>query len=84
LSVEERQVSIDEIISGLSSGTLTEVFGAGTAAVVAPVGVLQYKDRDYRIADGGVGRLTQKFYDYLTGIQYGKEKDPFGWTEIVC
>lgn len=84
LKVEERQVSIDEIVAGLQSGKVTEVFGAGTAAVVSPVGLLRYKGTDHQVGNGGVGQYTQKFYDYLTGIQYGKEKDPFGWTEIVC
>lgn len=84
LKVEERPIAIEEIISGIKSGEITEIFGSGTAAVVSPVGVLQYKAQDYQVAHGGVGELTQKFYDFLTGIQYGKEKDPFGWSEIVC
>lgn len=84
LKVEERKISIDEVIAGIQSGTVTEVFGSGTAAVVSPVGVLSYKGIDHQVGNGSVGRYTQKFYDYLTGIQYGKEKDIFGWTEIVC
>jgi branched-chain amino acid aminotransferase len=84
LKVEERQVDIAEIIAGLKSGLVTEVFGSGTAAVVSPVGLLRYKGTDHQVGNGGVGTYTQKFYDYLTGIQYGKEKDVFGWTEIVC
>ncbi len=84
IEVEERQVDINELVKDLASGKVTEVFGSGTAAVVSPVGLLQYKGTDYKVAQGEVGELTLKFYNYLTGIQYGKEKDPFGWTEIVC
>ncbi len=81
--VEERRVSVDELVSAAKDGTLEEVFGTGTAAVVSPVGKLRYMDDVMTISDGGIGELTQKLYDELTGIQWGKKDDPFGWRVEV-
>ena len=64
-------------------GTLEEVFGTGTAAVISPVGELRYKDDVVTINNFEIGELTQKLYDTLTGIQWGKLEDKYGWTQIV-
>ena len=82
--VEERLISIDELISGIESGHVEEVWGTGTAAVVSPVGEVSYKGKTYVIKDGGIGELTHKLYEELTGIQWGKLPDKFGWTTKVC
>ncbi len=79
LPVEERRVSVDEILEAAHNGTLEEVFGTGTAAVVSPVGKLRFKDEVMTIGNGDIGELTQKLYDTITGIQWGKLDDPFGW-----
>jgi len=79
LPVEERKVSIDEVIEGAKSGALTEAFGTGTAAVVSPVGSLCYGEDCFPVGDGKIGKLTQRFYDTLTGIQYGRLPDPHDW-----
>lgn len=81
--VEERLVSIDEIIEGIETGRVQEVFGTGTACVISPVGVLGYKGRDYVIGDGDVGSITRRLYEELTSIQYGTDEDRFGWIQIV-
>ena len=60
-------------------GKLEEVFGSGTAAVVSPVKKLDYEDQSAFINNGEIGPLTQKLYDTMTGIQYGKLPDEFGW-----
>ena len=77
--VEERKVSVDELVAAAKDGTLEEVFGTGTAAVISPVGKLRYRDDVMTIGDGGIGELTQKLYDTLTGIQWGRLEDPMGW-----
>ena len=77
--VEERRISVDELVAAAKDGTLEEVWGTGTAAVVSPVGKLRYVDDVMTIGDGGIGELTQKLYDELTGIQWGKKEDPYGW-----
>jgi branched-chain amino acid aminotransferase len=80
LSVRERLVSIDEVIEGISSGKLVEMFGCGTAAIIAPVGSLWYHDKPYTISDGKTGKLAQHLFDELTGIQSGEREDPYGWV----
>ena len=76
---EEARLNIDEIFADAKSGKLTEAFGTGTAAVISPVGTLAMKDEKITIGDGGIGKVAQSLYDTLTGIQYGRLEDKFGW-----
>ena len=80
-TVEERKVDIDTIMADILSGKITEAFGSGTAAVITPVGALCYKEQNISIGSGGVGTLTRKLYDTLTGIQTGHIPDRFGWVK---
>ncbi|MBQ8658400.1 MAG: branched-chain amino acid aminotransferase [Clostridia bacterium] len=77
--VSERLLSVDELVSALESGELKEAWGCGTAAVVSPIGKLAYNDKEYVVGNGGIGEVTQKLYDILTGIQWGKIEDKFNW-----
>ena len=81
--VEEKRLSIDEVIADAKSGKLTEAFGTGTAAVVSPVNKIAYKEEEVNVGDGNIGTITQKLYDTLTGIQFGKLADPFGWITKI-
>ena len=81
--VAERKISIDELMQAHGSGSLKEVFGAGTAAVISPVGQIKYGDEVITIADNQVGPIAQKYYNAITGIQYGKAEDPMGWIVSV-
>jgi len=78
-SVEERLVSIDELLEAQKSGTLEEIFGTGTAAVISPVGKLRIQDKDLTVADGNTGSLSRKLFDTLSGIQRGTLEDKFNW-----
>ena len=78
--VEERLISVDELAKAMADGTLEEAFGSGTAAVVSPIGALIYKDKEYVVNGGKIGKLTQHLYDTLTSIQWGKAEDKFGWV----
>jgi branched-chain amino acid aminotransferase len=78
--VSERQISIDEVVTAYKAGTLEEVFGTGTAAVISPVGQLAYKGQRMVVGGGKIGPTTQKLYDAIVGIQYGTAPDPHGWT----
>lgn len=78
--VEEGRLAIDDIFDDVKAGKLTEAFGTGTAAVVSPVGELCFKGEKAAVGDGGIGRVTRRLYDTLTGIQLGQEPDPFGWV----
>ena len=83
LTVSERKISIAEVLDAHDAGKLKEVFGSGTAAVISPVGEIKYGDKRINIGDGAVGPLSQRFYNSLTDIQYGKADDPFGWIVPV-
>ncbi|MDR2142177.1 MAG: branched-chain amino acid aminotransferase [Deltaproteobacteria bacterium] len=83
LPAEERPLEIEELIAAQKSGRLSEAFGSGTAAVISPVGLLHYQEKDYVVADGQVGRITQTLYDELVSIQYGFKTDPYGWVELL-
>ena len=79
-SVSERLLSLDELVDAMEKGVLEEAWGCGTAAVVSPIGKLAVGEKEYVINDGKIGEVTQKLYDVLTGIQWGKTKDPFNWV----
>ena len=81
--VSERLLSVDELVDALKAGKLEEAWGCGTAAVVSPIGKLSYLDEEYIINDGKIGEVTQMLYDTLTGIQWGKIEDSYGWTVKV-
>jgi branched-chain amino acid aminotransferase len=81
--VEERQIDVNELMSDIRAGKVTEAFGSGTAAVITPVGKLCYMDECLQLTGGKVGEITQKLYDTLTGIQTGKLDDRFGWVKFI-
>ena len=83
VSVEERLISAQELFDAAESGKLEEAWGSGTAAVVSPIGELAMGDKVVTVNGGQIGRLTQRLYDTLTGIQWGTEPDPYGWTVPV-
>lgn len=81
--VSERLLSIDEVVEKYNQGKFKEMFGSGTAAVISPVGELKYGDTIMNINNGEIGEVSQMLYDTLTGIQWGKIEDTFGWTVPV-
>jgi len=83
LRVSERPVTIDEVAAAARTGTLEEVWGTGTAAVISPVGELAYKGERLVINGGRIGTLTQQLYDAIVEIQYGTAPDTRGWTVPV-
>ena len=83
MDVEERRISVDELLKAQKDGKLEECFGTGTAAVISPVGKLRYKDEVMVIGGGEIGPVSQKIYDTVTGIQLGKLEDKFGWRVVV-
>jgi branched-chain amino acid aminotransferase len=83
LKISERMISIDEVVDACDKGTMNEMFASGTAAVISPVGEIGYKGKNIKIGDGATGKLAQRFYDEITGIQNGVKKDPFNWRVMV-
>ncbi len=82
--VEERLFSVDELFEAAANGTLEEAWGTGTAAVVSPIGQLFYEGKAYTVSNNLIGEVTQKLYDNLTGIQWGKVEDKYNWIVKVC
>lgn len=82
--VHERLLTAQELFDAAENGTLEEAWGSGTAAVISPIGEMDWDGRKANINHGQIGSLTQKLYDTLTGIQWGIEPDPYGWTVKVC
>ena len=80
---EERLISVDELFEAAANGTLEEAWCVGTAAVISPIGGLSYEGKDYVINNKQIGEISQKLYDELTGLQWGRKPDPYGWTMIV-
>lgn len=83
IPVEERQISVDEVVAAAESGEMEECFGTGTAAVVSPVGELRYEEEKMEIGGGKIGEVTQRIYDTITGIQLGRIEGPAGWSVEV-
>ncbi|MCQ2479421.1 MAG: branched-chain amino acid aminotransferase [Clostridia bacterium] len=80
IKVTEGKLSIDEIVEASKDGSLKEIFASGTAAVISPIGCLNYNGTDYTVNGGNVGPVAQKLYDTLYGIQTGTVEDFMGWT----
>ena len=80
VEVEERLISIDELMEAADNGKLEEAWGTGTAAVVSPIGELNYNGKSVVVNNFEIGETAQKLYDELTGLQWGKKPDKFGWT----
>ena len=83
IDVEERRLSIDEVMAAGQDGSLQEVFGAGTAAVITPVESITHNEQTVATRHEGRGPIAQKMYDTIYGMQMGKIDDTFGWIEKV-
>lgn len=83
VEVREERVTIDEVITAQKEGRLNEAFGSGTAAVIAPIGVLGYRGEEYQV-DEVENSLRERFYNAITDIQYGRVEDKYGWTARIA
>ncbi|RKX61873.1 MAG: branched chain amino acid aminotransferase [Thermodesulfobacteriota bacterium] len=83
LKVEERPITINEVLEKVKNKALKECFGTGTAAVISPVGALYYKGENYSINGGKTGDLAQRLFDEIMGLQYGEREDAYGWMDII-
>lgn len=78
--VSERKLSIDEVLDRAEDGSLKEVFGAGTAAIISPVGKINHLGREVIIGNNETGEFSKRVYDDLNGIRYGEIEDKYGWN----
>ncbi|MBS7566091.1 branched-chain amino acid aminotransferase [Mucilaginibacter sp. Bleaf8] len=81
MPVEERRVAISDIVEAAQNGTLTDAFGAGTAATIAPIGSISYQDQEYTLSDNR--EFSTKLFKHLNDIRYGRATDTHGWNYVV-
>jgi branched-chain amino acid aminotransferase len=80
MKVEERKISVEELINNLEKGLVTEAFGAGTAATIAHIELIGYEGKNYTLAPVSERKFANKVYQELDGIKRGIRPDPFGWV----
>ncbi|MGJ8714542.1 MAG: branched-chain amino acid aminotransferase [Maribacter stanieri] len=78
IKTEVRKITVKEVVEAAKDGSLKEMFGAGTAAVISPIAGFGYRDTDYDLPEleNSYGQLLKKT---ITDIQYNKSEDKFGW-----
>jgi branched-chain amino acid aminotransferase len=81
--VEVRKVSVDEIIEGAKNGKVTDAFGAGTAATIAPVGSISLNGEEYTLIDPDKREFSKKVLASLDAIRYGNAPDTHGWNYVI-
>jgi branched-chain amino acid aminotransferase len=81
--LEERKLSIEEVVKAHKAGLLEEAFGSGTAAVVTPIGELSYQNTKIILNQMQTGPLTEKVLQEITAVQYGEKADTYGWIEAL-
>jgi branched-chain amino acid aminotransferase len=82
-AVNERRILVEELLRAQRNGSLKEVFGTGTAAVISPVGQLGWKDQRFTVADGQPGEISKRLFTAITDVQYGRAPDPDGWMTLA-
>lgn len=83
IRVEERDLSITEIVEAACKGKVSEMFGCGTAAQIAPIIQLGFNGKDYHLPERNDSLLSYKIGKYLSDVKYGLEKDLWNWMEII-
>lgn len=83
MPVEERRVSVQEVIDSISNGTLQEAFGAGTAAVVSPISVIGHEGIDYVLPETPENAFSKRVKAEMEGIKRGERPDVHGWVYKV-
>jgi branched-chain amino acid aminotransferase len=83
LTPVERRVAIAELLDGIGSGKVTELFACGTAAVATPIGTLHDEEGSYRVGSGESGETTLAIRQRLLDIQYGHAEDKYGWLRRI-
>ena len=83
VQVEERPISVEEVLSAHAAGTLQEAFGIGTAAIIAPIACIGYREKEFNIPIGAADGLAKRLHTRLTNIQTGKEPDTHNWLLTI-
>jgi len=81
--VEERRIAVKEVIEAIESGRLTEAFGAGTAATIAHIDVINFRGQDYKLPEISGREFSNRVYQHMNDIKAARVEDTFGWVELV-
>lgn len=77
--VEERAVTVEEVIKAAQDGTLQEAFGVGTAATITQIATIGHEGKDYHLPDVQTWKLATRIRETMDNIKTGKTADNFGW-----
>ena len=80
IDIEIRKISVKEIIDALGNGSMTEAFGAGTAATIAPIKTIAFQSKKYNLPENNNISFSKKILDYLNNLKFGKIDDKFNWV----
>ncbi|GAA3578509.1 branched-chain amino acid aminotransferase [Microlunatus spumicola] len=83
LTPVERQISLEELLAGVDSGFVSEVFACGTAAVITPIGLLADDAGEHKVSAGVTGEVTAAIRKNLLDVQYGRAEDTHGWMRRI-
>ncbi|MFD1817250.1 branched chain amino acid aminotransferase apoenzyme [Pseudarcicella hirudinis] len=83
MKVEERKLSIEELVNGIKDGSVQEAFGAGTAAVIAPISTIGFEGNDYVLPERPEDAFSRRVYEEINNIKIGKKEDTHGWVYKV-
>ena len=83
VTVEERMITVAEIIEAAENGSLKDAFGAGTAATIAPIAMIGYEGNKYMLPPVEERLLSNKIKKYLGDLKTGRIADEFGWNLLV-
>ena len=83
MKVEERKITVKEIVDAVKSGTLQDAFGAGTAATIAPIVKIGFRDEVLELPALETRDFSIKVFKYMNELKHGVIADDFGWNFIV-
>lgn len=83
VEVEERRISVAELIEGLQAGRVTEAFGVGTAATITKIASISFEGKHYRLPEPANAAFANRTLKTLNDIRYGLAPDPYGWNHAV-
>jgi branched-chain amino acid aminotransferase len=83
IEIEERRISVEEIITGIKEGRITDAFGVGTAATIAHIAEIGYEGELYTLPDPEKRVFSNKVLDVLNELRYGRSVDEQGWNFMV-
>lgn len=82
--VQERDVSVSEIVGAFKAGTIQEAFGTGTAANIAHIAVIGHEGEDYRVPETTPDSFSMRALRFLTDVKKGRTADPFSWIVKIA